>query len=90
MGKISISKTLYWRTETGKVITIEDLPANVRQQVEIFDAIRADLTDIKYQEQVYSLALATKKNQIEQIMEAMINVQEQQDSTSQTPNSPSE
>jgi len=79
MSKIKISKTHYWKTENGRVINLDDLPGSVKQHIEIFDAIRKDLTDIKYQEQVYSLALATKKQQIEQIIAAMINAHTKQE-----------
>jgi len=83
MSKLKVSKTLYWKTENGEVINLDDLPGNVQQQIEIFDAMREDLTDIKYQEQVYSLALATKKHQIEQIIVGMINAQAQQGAAAQ-------
>lgn len=75
MSKLKVSKTLYWKTAAGDVVELDDLPGSIRQQIEIFDAMREDLTDIKYQEQVYSLALSAKKQQIDQILASMANAQ---------------
>lgn len=78
MSKLTVKKTQYWKLQDGEVCDVSQLPPQIQQQVEIFDSIREDLTDIKYQEQVYSLALAAKNEQLEQIISSIVNAQKQQ------------
>ena len=77
MSKLKMSKTTYWKMRNGEVVSVDQLPQTILQHIEIFDAMREDLTDIKYQEQVYSIALATKKQQIEQILSGLLEHQTQ-------------
>jgi len=84
MSKLKVSKTTYWKLESGEVYNLDDLPVQVVQQIEIYDSIREDLTDIKYQEQVFGLALATKRQQLEAIISSMAKAA-QQNATKETP-----
>lgn len=78
MSKLKITKTTFWQTESGQTVSLDKLPPAVMQQVEIYDAMRQDLTDIKYQEQVYTLSLAAKRQHVEMLIVQLLKSQEEQ------------
>ena len=78
MSKLRVSKTNFWKTEGGDVFNLEELPSSVQQQIEIYDVIRQDLADCKYQEQVLSMAAAMKKQQLDAIINSIASAQSAQ------------
>jgi len=70
--------TNIWKVK-DRVVLREELPTEIQKHVELYDRMKEDLADIQYKQQIYSMALAVKKSQIDNMVKKQLESSHERD-----------
>ncbi len=62
----------------GKSVSIDDFPKNIRQEVDLFDDIKAELREVEKNAKILVLALTAQNSKVAQLIEQYSKPAEEQ------------
>ena len=87
---IEVEKTHYFTLDDGTTLPVARLPEQVKEQVKIFDEIRANYVNKTFEANVYQLALEKKQEQLQKVLKNLVNAQKHADQQNNASEGPTE